>query len=233
MITTVLLDAGGVILDESEHEKVRFEIATRLVAGVRAGYSENDLRSDLDEAIGIFCPRVLAYAVWKQVKPDRDLFNEVMEAFRSEWAARRPPLKVMPGFEREIAGISGRYQVGIAGQYGSDLLDLLKSENLLPHFTYHFTQDDFDITKPDPRYLEHIALACGAKPSECIMVGDRIDNDVIPAKQIGMRVVLVRVGLHRRQIPRTPYEMPDAEIIGIKGLADAVALVATRPDTKR
>ena len=229
MITTVLLDAGGVILDESEHEKVRLEIATRILAGIRPGYSENGLRRDLDEAIGMFCPRVLAYAVWKQVKPDRGLFDRLMIAFRTEWAARRPPLKVMPGFEREIAGISDRFQVGIAGQYGSDLLDLLRRENLLHHFTHRFTQDDFDITKPDPRYLDRIALACGANPSECIMVGDRIDNDVIPARQVGMKVVLVRVGLHRRQSPRTPHEMPDGEIIGITGLADAVVLVAARP----
>jgi putative hydrolase of the HAD superfamily len=226
MITTVLLDAGGVILDESQHEEVRFKIATGILADVSPGYSENDLRRDLDEAIAVFCPRVLAYAVWKQVKPDCGLFDRLMEAFRNEWAARRPPLKIMPGFEREIAGISDRFQVGVAGQYGGDLLDLLERENLLNHFTHRFTQDDFDITKPDPRYLERIAVACGTKPSECIMVGDRIDNDVIPAKQVGMKVVLVRGGLHRRQIPRTPYEIPDGDIIGIKGLAEAVALVA-------
>jgi putative hydrolase of the HAD superfamily len=226
MITTVLLDAGGVILDESEHEQVRIEIATRMVAGVVRGYSESDLRGDLDEAIEVFCPRVLAYVVWKRVKPDLALFNRLHDAFRAEWAGRRPPLKVMPGFEKEICEMSGRFGVGIAGQYGSDLLDLLRREGLLDHFTYRFTQDDFDITKPDPRYLERIAAACGVEPCECLMVGDRVDNDIIPAKQIGMKTVLVRGGLHRSQVPRTPYEMADEEIVGITGLAAAVARVA-------
>jgi putative hydrolase of the HAD superfamily len=222
MITTVLLDAGGVILDETAHERVRIAIVTRLLAGVVPGYCESMLHDDLEEAIRVFCPRILGYVLWKRVSPDRELFTQLYDNFRVEWATRRPPLDLMPGFGDEIAGISERFEIGIAGQYGRDLLELLRRENLLDHFTYRFTQDDFDITKPDPRYLERIAGACGVKPTECIMVGDRIDNDIIPAKTIGMKTVLVRWGLHRRQIPRTPWEIPDEEITGIAGLADAV-----------
>lgn len=226
MITTVLLDAGGVILDESEHERVRIEIATRILGDVVTGYSESMLRSDLDEAIRVFCPRILAYVIWKRVKPDLDLFGRLYNGFRSEWARRRPALKLMAGFKAEIERIAPHLKIGIAGQYGGDLLDLLAQEGLLDHFTYRFTQDDFDITKPDPRYLERIARACGVEPGECIMVGDRVDNDIIPAKQVGMKTVLVRLGLHRDQVPRIPGEMPDEVLMGIPGLAEAVLRLA-------
>jgi FMN phosphatase YigB (HAD superfamily) len=226
MITTVLLDAGGVILDESEHERVRVDIATRVLGRVVPGYTEGMLRQDLDEAIEVFCPRILAYVFWKRVKPDVGTFERLYEEFRTEWPRRRPPLKLMAGFKDEIAGISRLLKVGIAGQYGSDLLDLLDQEDLLDHFTYRFTQDDFGITKPDPRYLEQIAQACGVTPAECIMVGDRIDNDVIPAKQVGMKTVRVRWGLHRNQVPRIPGEVADEELTGIAGLAEAIWRVA-------
>ncbi len=83
-----------------------------------------------------------------------------------------------------------------------------------------------DVTKPDPRYFERIAPACGVDPRQCIMVGDRIDNDVVPAKQVGIRTILIRVGLHKDQRPRLPSEVPDAELGGIRGLAAAVARVA-------
>jgi len=226
MITTVLLDAGGVILDESEHEQVRIDIATRVLGGAVPGYTESMLRGDLDEAIKVFCPRILAYVLWKRVKPDRDLFGRLYSEFRAEWARRRPPLKLMAGFKPEIEKTAHHLKVGIAGQYGSDLLDLLDGEGILRHFTYTFTQDDFDITKPDPRYLERIAEACGVQPVECIMVGDRVDNDIIPAKQVGMKTVLVRGGLHRNQIPRIPGEVPDEVLTGITGLAHAIARLA-------
>jgi FMN phosphatase YigB (HAD superfamily) len=229
MITTALLDAGGVILDESEHERVRIAIATGILAGAKPGYSESMLRRDLDEAIKVFCPRILAYAFWKWVNPDLGLFEKLYDTFLGEWAVRRPPLKLMPGFGNEIGKIAQHFKVGIAGQYGSDLLELLEREGLLNHFAYRLTQDDFDITKPDPRYLERIAGACGVEPVECIMVGDRIDNDIIPAKMLGMTTVLVRTGLHRNQMPRIPTEIPDAELTGISGLADRIAKVAQLP----
>jgi HAD superfamily hydrolase (TIGR01509 family) len=224
--TTILLDAGGVILDETEDERARVKTAVEVLAGAIPGYSSEMLYADLDEAIALFCPRILAYAYWKHVKPDRAAFDELYKSFVETWRSRRPPLKLMTGFETEVRAISKRLKVGIAGQYGRSLLALLEAEALLDCFTFHFTQDDFRITKPDPRYLEQIATACGVAPQECIMVGDRVDNDIIPAKQVGMKTILVRVGLHKNQKPRTPHELPDVELEGIAGLADAVVRLA-------
>jgi putative hydrolase of the HAD superfamily len=221
-ISTVLLDAGGVILDESEDEQSRVAVALDVLSAIIPGYSREDLYSDLDEAIRGLCPRVLAYVFWKHVKPDLDTFDRLYAEFITRWRPDRPALRVMPGFRQEAEEMAARWRLGIAGQYGRELLDLLRRESLIDLFTYRFTQDDFDITKPDPRYLERIAQACGVRPVECLMVGDRIDNDIIPARQLGMRTVLVRVGLHRNQQPRIPSEMPDAEIGGVKGLAAAV-----------
>ncbi len=225
-ITTVLLDAGGVILDESDDEKSRVRVAVDVLSRAVPGYSAERLYEDLNEAIDMFCPRILAYAFWKHVKPDRAVFDKLYKEFRAAWRPRRPALRIMPGFPEEAEVIARTFRIGIAGQYGKDLLELLEKESLADLFTYRFTQDDFDITKPDPRYLERIARACGVAPRECVMVGDRIDNDVIPARHLGMKTVLVRVGLHRNQQPRIPFEIPDVEIEGIGGLANAVLRAA-------
>ena len=127
-----------------------------------------------------------------------------------------------------VGALSRRFQLGIAGQYGREILDLLEEQSVLDCFAYRLTQDDFSITKPDPRYYEQIAKACGVHPQQCIMVGDRIDKDVVPAKQLGMKTILVRTGLHRNQQPRIPFEVPDAELEGVLGLAAAVREVAER-----
>jgi FMN phosphatase YigB (HAD superfamily) len=227
-ITTVLLDAGGVILDETDHEKVRVEIAVEVLRTVVPDMDAEHLYSDLDEAIHVFCPRILAYVLWKHLKPDRVAFDRLHDSFRSRWRERRPPLTLMMGLEEELKTISASFDVGIAGQYGRDLLGLLDQSGLLRYFKYRFTQDDFAITKPDPRYLAEIAERCGVDPCECIMVGDRIDNDVIPARHLGMRTVLVRVGLHRNQQPRTPFEMPDEELQSIRGLSQTILNITRR-----
>ncbi|HEU0193877.1 MAG TPA: HAD-IIA family hydrolase [Gaiellales bacterium] len=45
--------------------------------------------------------------------------------------------------------------------------------------------------------LEIFAVACeraGAAPDEAAMVGDDLDSDLLPARELGMRIVLVRTG---------------------------------------
>jgi FMN phosphatase YigB (HAD superfamily) len=221
-ITTVLLDAGGVILDESEAERVWADATIRLLGAVVPGYDRARYETDAAEALAVFSPSVRNYVLWKHTRPDRMQYGRLCSAHVDEVRKRRPPLTLMAGISDELRALSADFRLVIAGQYGRELLDLLDDHGLLDCFASHVTQDDFEITKPDPRYLEQIASAVRADPRECTMVGDRIDKDVVPAKQLGMKTIRVRVGLHRHQEARTPEELPDAELDGVRGLGEAV-----------
>ena len=48
--------------------------------------------------------------------------------------------------------------------------------------------------KPDPRFFSLVAEAAGVDVSDCVHVGDRVDNDVIGARAAGMLPVHVRRG---------------------------------------
>jgi putative hydrolase of the HAD superfamily len=78
------------------------------------------------------------------------------------------------------------------------------------------------ISKPDPRAFLMAAEALSVAPAVCIMVGDRIDNDVAPAKALGMAAILLRGGRHRRQKPRSPAEEPDAVVTDVLELEAAI-----------
>jgi ribonucleotide monophosphatase NagD (HAD superfamily) len=53
---------------------------------------------------------------------------------------------------------------------------------------------------------------CKCRPEESIMVGDRIDKDIIPAKMIGMKTIRIKVGIHKNQEPRVPEEIPNLTV---------------------
>ena len=220
--TTVLLDAGGVILEEREIEDFCAETISGLIAEHVPGYDTIKYWSDVDEAVTIFTPTVYNYVLWKNLKFDQKTHDLSLAEFRSRFKSSRPRLKLMSGFGDEIKELSETYDTAIAGQYGRDILTLLENENLLGYFSHRITQDDFSITKPDPRYYEQIVRKIGADPEACVMVGDRIDKDVIPAHQLGMKAVLVRTGIHRNQAPRTPFEIPEADMQSINGLAKVI-----------
>ncbi|GAA1195123.1 FMN phosphatase YigB (HAD superfamily) [Kitasatospora gansuensis] len=56
------------------------------------------------------------------------------------------------------------------------------------------TSDDWGASKPDPLFFERVAEVVPAAPDEILYVGDRLDNDVLPALEAGMRTALIRRG---------------------------------------
>jgi putative hydrolase of the HAD superfamily len=76
--------------------------------------------------------------------------------------------------------------------------------------------------KPDVRLFLRACQDLAVKPAECVMVGDRIDNDIVPAKLLGMRTVLIRTGRHREQQARSWDELPDAQVVDAAGILRAI-----------
>lgn len=226
MIDTILLDAGGVILDETEFERARAEVAVEILAPVAPGYNVETYWADVREAVDCYVPSVLRYVVWKCCGHDRAAFDKLWASYKTLWRVRDPGLTLMPEIGPVLKNLTPEYCLVIAGQYGRRLLDLLGEHGLLDCFPTHITQDDFSITKPDPRYYEQILARAGRVAERSIMIGDRIDNDVIPAKAAGMRTVRVRIGIHSAQEPRTPDEIPDTEVSSVAELPEAVRHLA-------
>lgn len=54
--------------------------------------------------------------------------------------------------------------------------------------------DEIGLSKPDPAFFAHVAEVAGVDPGEVMYVGDRVDNDVRPARAAGMIPVLIRRG---------------------------------------
>ena len=48
--------------------------------------------------------------------------------------------------------------------------------------------------KPAPEFFAAVVAAAGCAPGEIVYVGDRLDNDVLPARRAGLRTVLLRRG---------------------------------------
>jgi FMN phosphatase YigB (HAD superfamily) len=50
------------------------------------------------------------------------------------------------------------------------------------------------VAKPDSRFFQRIIAEAGLEPGEIVYIGDRIDNDVLPALRMGLRAVFVERG---------------------------------------
>jgi HAD superfamily hydrolase (TIGR01549 family) len=56
------------------------------------------------------------------------------------------------------------------------------------------TSDDWGASKPDPAFFRRVAEVTPFPANEVLYVGDRVDNDLRPATEAGMRTALIRRG---------------------------------------
>jgi HAD superfamily hydrolase (TIGR01458 family) len=74
--------------------------------------------------------------------------------------------------------------------------------------------------KPSPAYFDAACEALDAEPSMTWMVGDDLETDVIGARGVGMRAVLVRTGKFRPDIVERSRVQPDGIVSSIAHLPD-------------
>ena len=59
--------------------------------------------------------------------------------------------------------------------------------------------EEMGVSKPNKELFEIALSFANSQPNDSIMVGDRLDNDIIPAKSIGMKTIWIRTGLSKYQ----------------------------------
>lgn len=216
----ILIDAGGVLLDETNLEDVFCKSIVEAFHHCEYDYTDEQYRRDYKEGMLRFCPKSTHYVIWKVTGGNTGEFNRVIGTFRETFA--QPPLVLMPGIDKQLRTLAKKYALVLAGQYGSEIYDLLDKHDLSGLFANRLSQDDFTLTKPDPRFLLQIADRAGFFPGDCIVIGDRIDKDIVPARMAGMKTALVKSSIYRIQQPRIPDECPDATAESVDGIAEAI-----------
>ena len=61
---------------------------------------------------------------------------------------------------------------------------------------------------------------CGAQ--EAVMIGDRLDNDIFPAKKLGMKTIWIRQGFSIYQHPVSKEYEPDETVESLMELKNVL-----------
>jgi len=74
------------------------------------------------------------------------------------------------------------------------------------------------VGKPSPIILEVALEALGVGAGDCVIVGDRIETDIVMGRRLGLATVLVLSGITRAGDPRIAELAPDLVVPGIHAL---------------
>ena len=75
------------------------------------------------------------------------------------------------------------------------------------------------VGKPSPIILEVALATLGVTAGDAVMVGDRIETDIVMGKRLGLATVLVLSGITARDDPRIAEVAPDLVLPSIRELA--------------
>jgi len=115
----------------------------------------------------------------------------------------------------------------IANQYRT-VRDVLRRDGIASFFRVVEISEEVGVSKPDPRIFQRAIREAGCKPQEAVMVGDRLDFDVEPAKSLGFHTIRIKWGAFRNQSPMGPAQHADVEVASLAEVPRALDRLADR-----
>lgn len=198
----ILFDLGNTLYDEtlSDYERV-----CKLI-------NNNNLSISIDE----FMEQMRLEAKRYAESPFTSARKHFGIGINQEYSGEKEIL--FDGVRDVLQELSQAYHLGVLANQPSSTLERLKRDNIYSYFEVCLLSDIENMKKPDIRFFEYALDKIKCKPENVIMVGDRLDNDIMPAKKVGMKTIRIRQGLSEVQEPMDNSYLPDYELTSLQEL---------------
>ena len=197
-IKWIFFDIGSTLVDESVAYQNRIE---RTIAGTNVTYDD-------------FYNKMVEISKYNQSG-----YNKALEAYGLKMAPWNSDDEfVYPETENCLSELSKHYKIGIIANQNLGSEERLEKFGLLKYIDLVIASAEEGVAKPDLRIFQIALDRANCKPEEAVMVGDRIDNDIIPANKIGMTTVWIKHGFGGYAELKEIEEHPDYTINNLNDL---------------
>ena len=118
--------------------------------------------------------------------------------------------------------LHGHYKLGIIANQSLGSKERLEKFGILEYMDVVVASAEEGVAKPDKRIFVIALERVGCEPEEAAMVGDRLDNDIVPANEIGMYTIWIKQGNCKDAYPREDLEQPDITVESLSELCEKV-----------
>jgi putative hydrolase of the HAD superfamily len=223
-VEMVFFDIGGVMYDDSIYARSW----KRALRDRGAEFSDDAFDRAYTEARAAQSGSFRRLLTRRFLGEEADLAAVETQASRY-WAY--PSTALYPDVKPCLETLAGRYRLGIIANQPTSVRGAMERDGLTGFFEVWGVSDDLGLQKPDPKLFAQVLYMAGVSPARAVMVGDRLDYDVRPARSAGMRAIWVLRG-EAPDAP-TPEQLaePDAHVPTLVELPGT--LEAWEPSTPR
>lgn len=225
----IFFDIGDVLFDENAQHQYLFH--SMLLAMRRNGV---DVTWDAYHARLRQCVRIAPDAAYKDAVhtfvPDAERAEQIIHQGRGEYEAMRKPRPygmLLDNMLPVVQELKRDFRLGIIANQHPQIMDALRDYGLTPYFDVIAIDEILGVSKPDPKIFQWALAQAGCEAKDAIMIGDRPDVDVAPARSLGMGAIRFQRGqLYAHYDPRTEQERADVVVTDLISLAPAVRELA-------
>lgn len=222
MVSWVFVDLGGTLWDERPWHDVLYRTYAEVLAEAGHPVPLDILRTRFQ---GLIRDHVSAYtrAYVQEAVPDESvaaaILREVSRRTRDHAGELQP---LLPGALELLDDLRRDHRVAIVANQPATVRPHLEATRVAGRSEFAILSGEVGVAKPDPAIYRLALGRARCAPREAVMVGDRIDNDVVPAKAMGLRTVHVPSVAYALQVPRSEAERPDVEVSRLDEVPPAV-----------
>jgi HAD superfamily hydrolase (TIGR01509 family) len=209
----LFFDLGNTLISEKAAVDSRIRQVVSSFERYGRRVSVEDVTITLREAWGSFHPRPIARAI--EVLTDDRKIRQLVEA-----EARYPKELEQPyeGVEPVLHTLAPRYHIGVIANQSAGTEARLTRWGLMPFISVCLSSAEIGLEKPDPGIFRLALTRARCQPHHAVMIGDRLDNDIRPARLLGWKTIRILQGFARFQEPRDQLDEADATIADLAEL---------------
>ncbi len=119
-----------------------------------------------------------------------------------------------------LAELHRVYKIGIIANQNPGTAGRMKQYGISQYLDLIIASAEEGIEKPDLRIFELALKQADCLPENVVMIGDRLDNDIAPAKRMGIKTIWIRQGFGGMGNPLTEEEIPDCCVNDLRELLE-------------
>ena len=168
----IFFDLGSTLIDETDCYQNRIDEIVKI----------NSINRDEFVCCVKNCAKENAFAIKTAAKK----YGVNVPHWRCEYEKLYPCTKAL------LERLSQNYHLGIIANQKMGTEGRLEKWKIKDYFDVIISSTELGVSKPNLQIFEIAMKKAGCQPNNAIMVGDRIDNDILPAKLLGMKTVWVK-----------------------------------------
>ncbi|HEM3682831.1 TPA: HAD family hydrolase [Streptococcus suis] len=181
MIEWIFFDLGSTLLDEEAAYRFYIDKCVKKLQSLDIEVSADSYKKKMVE---------YAHKLLDPIRETWDYFTPTES--RPLWT--NEGVSLYPETIEVLEKLSQNYRLGIIANQSTSIRELLKAWGIESYFQLIILSEEVGLSKPDTTIFTLALQKANIPADRVVYVGDRYDNDILPAKSLGMHTVRILTG---------------------------------------